>query len=118
MTTPREIAELHISAASLDDAVNAYCTEAGVDKYTVYYPAMAAAIRAYAATLLAKQAEDARDGVRWKYGVEHGFPEHQRQIHPEVKELGWTMDPYEPDCVYYATAEEAIDAAMQEKTHA
>lgn len=61
------------------------------------------------------------DAARWRYGVDHGFPSHHRQMHPEVKPLGWRMPSQNPpdgttffpeNYPYHATAEDAIDAEM------
>ncbi len=113
MKTPREIAELHISASSLGDAVNAYCVEAGVDKSTVYYPAMAAAIRAYAATLLAKQAEDARDAARYRWlRMEATRVGHGVTVNVTFNIGHDWVQHYDFDAF-----DVAIDAAKQEKTH-
>jgi hypothetical protein len=62
-----------------------------------------------------------QDAARWRFGVEHGFPSHHRQMHPEVKPLGWRMPSQNPpngttffseNYPYYETAEQAIDTEM------
>lgn len=57
-----------------------------------------------------------QDALRWRFGVENGFPRRGRQIHPTIEAPYWYCGDLTDQSPRFGTAELAVDAAMEART--